>query len=178
MIDGPMYDFNLLVSRSHGGYPRARREILAILKALGDEQPTVSRTLARGLVGVKTSLAPRDVVRGLRALQERDPLLVQYTCKWLPVDAWGSSDVEAMKDAIRGLRDRIEPTDTWRMTLEKRRYTQHHQLELIRILAEPIDAKVDLTHPDKILRVDILGPHAAMSVLRPDDIFSTARPRG
>ena len=173
MIDGPMYDFNLLVSRSHGGYQRARREILAILKALGDEQPTVSR----GLIGVKTSLAPRDVIRGLRALQEGDPLVVQYTCKWLPVDAWGSSDVEAMKDAIRGLWDRIEPTDTWRMTLEKRRYTQHHQLELIRILAAPIDAKVDLTHPDKILRVDILGPHAATSVLRPDDIFSTAQPR-
>lgn len=177
MIDGPTYDFNLLVSRSHGGYRRARREIRAILKALGDEHPTVSRTLARGLIGVKTTLAPRDVVRGLRALQERDPLLVQYTCKWLPVDAWDSSDLEAMKDAVRGLRDRIEPTDTWRMTLAKRGYPEHHQLELIRILAEPIDAKVDLTHPDKILRVDILGPHAAMSVLTPDDIFSTARPR-
>jgi tRNA(Ser,Leu) C12 N-acetylase TAN1 len=161
----------------HGGYQRARRESLSILKALGDEQPTVSRTLVRDLIGVKTGLAPRDVIRRLRALQERDPLRVHYTCKWLPVDAWGSSDVEAMKDAIRGLRDRIEPTDTWRMTLEKRRYTQHHQLELIRILAAPIDAKVDLTHPDKILRVDILRPHAAMSVRTPDDIFSTARPR-
>jgi tRNA(Ser,Leu) C12 N-acetylase TAN1 len=170
-----VYDFNLLVSRSRGGYQRARREILAILKALGDEKPTVSRTLVRGLVGVKTSLAPRDVVRGLRARQGTDPLLVQYTCKWLPVDAWGSSDVEAMKDAIQRLRDRIEPTETWRMTLEKRQYTHYHQLELIRILAEPIAAKVDLAHPDKILRVDILGPHAAMSVLAPNEIFSVAR---
>jgi tRNA acetyltransferase TAN1 len=170
-----VYDFNLLVSRSRGGYPRARREILAILKALGDEKPTVSRTLVRGLIGVKTGLAPRDVVRGLRTLLGTNPLLVQYTCKWLPVDAWGSSDVEAMKDAIHRLRDRIEPTETWRMTLEKRRYTHHHQLELIRILAEPIAAKVDLVHPDKILRVDILGPHAAMSVLTPKDIFSVAR---
>ncbi len=171
-----VYDFNLLVSRSRGGYPRARREIRAILKALGDEKPTVSRTLVRGLIGVKTSLPPRDVVRGLRTLQGANPLLVQYTCKWLPVDTWGSSDVEAMKDTIYRLRDRIEPTETWRMTLEKRRYTQHHQLELIRILAEPIAAKVDLAHPDKILRVDILGSHAAMSVLTPDDIFSVARP--
>jgi tRNA(Ser,Leu) C12 N-acetylase TAN1 len=171
-----VYDFNLLVSRSRGGYPRARREILAILKALGDERPTVSRTLVRGLIGVKTSLAPRDVVRELRALQGTNPLLVQYTCKWLPVDAWGSSDVEAMKEAIHRLRDRIEPTETWRMTLEKRRYTPHHQMELIRILAEPIAAKVDLVHPDKILRVDILGLQAAMSVLTPNDIFSVAPP--
>lgn len=167
-----VYDFNLLVSRSRGGYRRARREIRVILKALGDEKPTVSRTLVRGLIGVKTRLAPRDVVRGLRTLHGANPLLVQYTSKWLPVDAWGSSDVEAMKEAIHRLRDRIEPTETWRMTLEKRQYTQHHQLELIRILAEPVAAKVDLAHPDKILRVDILGPHAAMSVLTPDDIFS------
>jgi tRNA acetyltransferase TAN1 len=124
---------------------------------------------------VKTSLAARDVVRGLRTLQGANPLLVQYTGKWLPVDTWGSSDVEAMKDTISRLRDGIAPTETWRMTLEKRQYTQHHQLELIRILAEPIAAKVDLAHPDKILRVDILGPHAAMSVLTPDDIFSVAR---
>jgi tRNA acetyltransferase TAN1 len=177
VIDGSTYNFNLLVSRSHGGHRRARREIRAILKVLGDEHPTVSRTVVRGLVGVKTSLAPRDVVRALRALQERDPRLVQYTCKWLPVDVWGPSDLEAMKQMIRDLRDRIESTDTWRMTLEKRGYTQHHQLELIRILAEPIEAKVDLTHPEKILRVDILGPHAAMSVHTPDDIFSTARAR-
>jgi len=168
------YDFNLLVSRSRGGYRRARREILVILKALGDEKPTVSRTLVRGLIGVKTRLVPRDVVRGLRTLQGTKPLLVQYTCKWLPIDAWGSSDVEAMKDAIHRLRDRIESTETWRMTLEKRRYPDHQQLELIRILAEPIAAKVDLVHPDKILRVDILGPQAAMSVLTPDDIFSVA----
>jgi len=170
-----VYDFNLLVSRSRGGYRRARGEIRTILRALGDEQPTVSRTLVRGLIGVKTRLAPRDVVRELRALHATNPLVVQYTCKWWPVDAWGSSGVDAMKDAIRRLRDRIEPTETWRMTLEKRRYPHHHQLELVRILAEPIAAKVDLVHPDRILRVDILGPHAGMSVLAPDDIFSAAR---
>jgi tRNA(Ser,Leu) C12 N-acetylase TAN1 len=96
---------------------------------------------------------------------------VQYT-RWLLVDV--GPDVEAMKDAVHRLRDRIEPTETWRMTLEKRRYTHHHQVELIRILADPIAAKVDLVHPDKILRVDILGPQAAMSVLTPGDIFSVA----
>ena len=68
----------------------------------------------------------------------------------------------------------MEEGETGGMTREKRRYPRHHQLELIRILAEPIAAKVELVHPDKIRRVDILGPHAAMSVLTPDDIFSVA----
>jgi tRNA acetyltransferase TAN1 len=173
-----MYDFNLLVSRSWGSYHRARSEILAILKALGDENPTVERTLARGLVGVKTSLEPREVIRHLRARQEREPDIVRYTCKWRPVDGWVPSDVGAMKGAIEQVRDRIGPGETWRMTLEKRRYTEHHQLELIRMLAEPIAAKVDLAHPDKIVRVEILGPDAAISVLRTDEIFSVAPPRG
>jgi tRNA acetyltransferase TAN1 len=172
-----MYDFNLLVSSSRVGYPRARREILAILEALGDENPTVTRTLARGLIGVKTRLEPRGVIRELCARQKQDAAPVRYTCKWLPVDGWVSSDVAAMKEAVDRLRDRIGPTETWRMTLQKRRYPQHHQLELIRILAESIAAKVDLVHPDKIIRVDILGPDAAVSVLAPDDIFSVGRPR-
>lgn len=172
------YDFNLLVTHPWRAYRRARAEILALLRTLGDDTPAVRRTLARGVIGVKTILDPRGVTKGLRALYERDPLVFNDTCTWLPVDVWVSAEVETMKQAIDRLRDRIEAGETWRMTLERRRYTRHHQLELIRLLAEPVTAKVDLVHPDKILRVDVLGRHAAISVLTPDDIFSVARPGG
>lgn len=170
-----MYDFNLLVSSSRGGYQAARREIGAILRAMGDEGPVVSRTPVRGLVGVRTGLEPRHVVRELRARQEREVGCPQHTCKWVPVEVWVSADVEAMKDMVHRLRDRIGPSETWRLTLHKHRYRLHHQIELVRILAEPVTAKVDLDHPDKILRVDIVGEQAAVSVLAPDEVFSVAR---
>ena len=142
-----------------------------------DQAPVVTRTPARGIIGVRTCLDPRSVIQGLRAMFEKDPLLLQHTCKWVPVDLWTDSELDSMKAAVVHLRDRIKARETGRMTVEKRRYSRYHTIELITALAELIHEKVDLTRPDKILRVDILGAHAALSVLTPNEIFSVVSPR-
>jgi len=171
-----MYDFNLLISYPWGVYGKAKREIVQVLELLGDEDPVVKRTIAEGIIGVKTSLDSREVVRGLRRLFEEDPFVFQYTLKWVPVDLWTLSDMDSMKEAVRNLRNRIHVGERWRMTVEKRRYNQHHKIEIIRELAELIDEKVDLENPEKILRVDIIGRYAGVSVLIPQEIFSVAKP--
>lgn len=61
------------------------------------------------------------------------------------------------------------------MTVEKRRYTALHKIDIIREVAELIDERVDLENPNKIVRIDIIGKHAGICVLRPDEVFSTAR---
>ena len=170
-----MYDFNLIVSCPWPFVGRARREIVHFLRLLGDEEFVVERTLARGIVGVKTRLDARDVVRQLRALFNEDPSRFQYTLKWVPVDLWTNSDIESMKIAVESVKDKIGPGERWRMTVEKRRYTMHHTIDIIGALAELIDEKVDLKNPDKILRVDIIGRFAGVSVLSPGEIFSTTR---
>jgi len=171
-----MYDFNLLVSYSWGVYGRAKKEIVQVLEMLGDGGPVVKRTIAEGIIGVKTRLDPREVVRGLRRLFDEDPSVLQYTLKWVPVDLWTLSDMDSMKEAVRKLRNGIREGERWRMTVEKRRYTQHHKIEIIRELAELIDEKVDLENPEKILRVDIIGRYAGISVLTPQEVFSVAKP--
>jgi len=171
-----MYDFNLLISCSWGTYKRAVEEIVRVLRALGDGEPLVRRTLAEGIIGVKTCLDPRMVVRELRRLFYEDPTVFQYTLKWVPVDLWTHSDMESMKEAVADLGKNIGTNETWRMTVEKRRYTRHHKIEIIRDLAELIDKRVNLEKPDKILRVDILGKYAGISLLKPQEIFSVMRP--
>jgi len=173
-----MYDFNLLVSYSWGVYGRAKKEIVQVLEMLGDEGPLVKRTIAEGIIGVRTSLDSREVVRGLRRLFNEDSFVLQYTLKWVPVDLWALSDMDSMKEAVRKLRNRIRAGEKWRMTVEKRRYSRHHKIEIIRELAEFIDEKVDLENPEKILRVDIIGGYAGMSVLKPTDIFSVSKAYG
>lgn len=170
-----MYDFNLLVSSPWGTYRRARGEITSVLAALGDGEPLVRGTLARGIVGVRTRLDPREVIRGLRGLFEEEPSRFQYTLKWVPVDLWTRSDLESMREAVAELGKGIAEGESWRMTVEKRRYTQYHKIEIIRYLAEHIDRKVNLENPDKILRIDIMGKYAGMSLLEPQDVFSAAR---
>jgi len=171
-----MYDFNFLISFPWGLYRRAKEEIAHVLKLLGDEKPLVKPTIAEGIIGVKARLDPREAVQGLRMLFDRDPLTFQHTLKWVPVDLWTHSDMESMKEAVIKLRNKIQAGERWRMTVEKRRYTQYHKIEIIRELANLIDEKVDLENPDKILRIDIIGKYAGMSVLTPQDVFSIAKP--
>jgi len=170
-----MYDFNLLVSCSWGVYRKAKKEILQVLGLLGDKQPFVKPTLAQGIIGVKTSLNPKQVVRELQRLFNDGQIAFEYTLKWVPVELWTSSGIESMKEAVVRLRDKIQPGDRWRITLEKRRYTLYHKVDIVQKLAESIYEKVDLEKPDKILRVDIIGKYAGISVLSPHDILSTTR---
>jgi tRNA acetyltransferase TAN1 len=170
-----MYDFNLLVSCSWGVYGKAKKEIIHILEMLGDESPLVKRTIAEGIIGVKTRLNSREVAYGLRRLFDEDHFAFQYTLKWVPVDLWTLSDMDSMKQGVRKLRNRIHVGERWRMTVEKRRYSLHHKIEVIREFADLIDEKVDLENPEKILRVDIIGRYAGISVLIPQDVFSVTK---
>lgn len=170
-----MYDFNLLVSYSWGVYGKAKKEIIHILETLGDEGPLVKRTIAEGIIGVKTRLNSREVIYGLRRLFDEDPFVFQYTLKWVPVDLWTFSDMDSMKEGVRKLRNRIHAGERWRMIVEKRRYGLHHKIEVIRELADLIDEKVDLENPEKILRVDIIGRYSGISVLTPQEVFSVAK---
>jgi len=171
-----MYDYGLLVSYGEGLYSRGRSEALTLLKELSDPEPKVRRTLAKGIMGVRTSLDPFEVVHELRKLYGEKPGLFGFCLKWVPVERWTFSDMESMRTAVEELRGRILEGERWRMTVEKRRYTLLHKSEIIKELAELIDRRVDLENYDKELRIDILGKYAGFSVLRRGDIFALAAP--
>jgi tRNA acetyltransferase TAN1 len=171
-----MYEFNLVVSCSWGAYGKAKEEILHILRMLNDENPVVKRTVAKGIIGVKTNLEPRGIVHRLRRMFNKDPFILQQTTKWVPVDLWTYSTLNSMRDAVKVLRNKIRAGEKWRMTMEKRRYTRYSKIEIITALAELVDEKVDLENPDKILRVDIIGRYTGFSVLTSQDIFSVSKP--
>jgi len=169
-------DANLLVSILWRAPGRARKEIVRHLRALGDASPVVTPTGRRGLVAVRTSLDPRAVVRALReavvACQER----FRATCKWVPVDLWTAVDVEAMRRGVSELQGRIAPTERWRMTVEKRAESAMPTPALIAALAGRVPGRVDLTHPDKIVIVQVFATGVALSVLAPADVFSIVPP--
>lgn len=171
-----VYDFNLLISYSPGFYAMARDEVREVLESLGASHPLISRTLAKGIMGVKTSLDPRQVIQGVRKIFEENPWRLRFTLKWISIDAWTSSDIEAMGGKVKELKDRISKGEKWRMTVEKRRYTKHHKIEIIEAIADLIDEKVDLENPDKILLLEIIGQYAGISILKPEEIFSTTKP--
>jgi len=142
------------------------------LSSLGDSSPVVERTIARGILGVRTSLDPRRVVAMLNQLVAENPNAINYVLKLRPVDLWTTPTLEDLKFAISSLKGQISVGERWGMEVELRRFTALHKMEIIEPLAELIDEKVDLRNPDKIVRIEILGNAAAVSVLRREDVFS------
>lgn len=172
----PEPDFNLLVSTHPFAPGRARREIADRLRGVTEAAPDALANLARGIFAVKVALDPREVVRRLRALCERQPRAFHYTLKWVPVDRWARAELPAMKEAVAQLRQKIEPNETWRMTVERRTVTTGIDPSgLIRSLAELIDAKVDLGHPDKMVLAQLFDSWVAFSIVAPNEVFSVVK---
>jgi tRNA(Ser,Leu) C12 N-acetylase TAN1 len=166
----------LLVSHLRGRYGKARREILRTLRRLGDEHPAVERTDVQGIALVHTGLDARDVVHRCRELfLEGVPF--EHAIKWVPVDYWCEPDLEAMRSLFEErVRDQIALDETWGMQVEKHRWQRYRTRDIVVHLARAIDRKVNLDHPDKLVRVDVLGRQVTVSVLRPGDVFSITAP--
>jgi len=91
------------------------------------------------------------------------------------VDHWCERDLEAIRMLlVKKIRDQIAPDETWGMKVEKRCWQDYRTRDIVAHLARAIDRKVDLDHPDKLVRVDVVGARVAVSVLRADDVFSSA----
>jgi tRNA acetyltransferase TAN1 len=169
-------EFNLLVSAQPFALGRARREIATRLRTLTGVAPEVMQTLACGILAVRVTIDPREVVQRLRVLCERRPSAFRYTLKWVPVDRWARPELPALREAVTQLRRRIGPNETWRMTVERRTDTTGLDPgQVIRSLAELIDARVDLGHPDKIVLVQLFDDWVSSSVVAPRETFSLVK---
>lgn len=164
---------DLLVSYPWHRYYRARREVRRVLRRLGDDAPRMQWTSVEGIAIVHTSLDPRRVVAGCRELLCSGQEMFEYAVKWAPVDHWCDTDLEAIRQVMeQQVVPRIAPTETWALQVNKRRWQLYHTAEIVEALAPLIDRKVDLSSPDRIVRVDVIGDRTAIAVLRPDEIFS------
>lgn len=145
-----------------------------MLRRLGDDQATMEWTVVNGISVLHTALDGRQVIAKCRALLREGEVAFEFAVKWVPVDHWCDTDLDAMKLVIEDhVTGRIAPTETWAMKVHKRRWQTYHTDEIVDYLAPSIDRPVDLTVPDKIVWVDVIGRNTAVSVLRPEEIFSS-----
>jgi tRNA acetyltransferase TAN1 len=164
---------DLLISYSWNHFSSARDEAVRLLKQYGDPEPRVEKTSVPGIAIAHTALNNRDVVKKCKELFQTERAF-QFAIKWVPVDFWCDTNLDAMKKVIEEeIRDRIKENETWAMKVEKRCWQQYHTRELIEYLAPSIARKVNLGDPDQILRIDVLGKRTAISLLKPDEIFSS-----
>ena len=134
-------------------------------------KPTFLKSKYHGIFLINVS-KPKEVVKKLKALSKKNKELFGKTYRYIPVDKWVSSKVTDMAKAIKSLVPKIGLNEKWKMDLEKRYYHKYDYNELILKLTEVVNReKIDLKKPQKIIKVEIIGSSAAITLLEPDELF-------
>jgi len=171
MID----DFNLLATTARGNERAMCNELLYLLKEeLGDSQAQTAKTKIRGLIVGKTSLDPLVVMEKFRKILTERPYEFRYALRIVPVQKVVLTDLAEIKKATQEMALKIEETQTFRVTIEKR-FTGLHSREIIDAAAGDITRKVDLKKPDWILQIEVLGRLTGISLLKPNDILAVVK---
>jgi tRNA acetyltransferase TAN1 len=163
--------FNLIVSTYRFREEEAQDEILKMLEIFGDPEAESEITEVKGLILARTSLEPLVVIDDLKELVASEPWQLRYILRVLPVQVIVPTRLDDISQAARDLAPKIG-NDTFRVTVEKR----HNSLsskQVIDAITGQISNKVNLKDPGRVILVQILGGVTGLSILRPNQIFSS-----
>ena len=166
-----MGGFNLVFSTSRFREEEAQDEILDLLDMFGDGDAEAEITEVKGLLLAQTALDPFAVVDKLKGLVASEPWQVRYILRVLPIEAVVPTELDAIRQAAKELAAKIGK-DSFRITVEKR-HSPLESIEVIKVIAGEIESKVDLENPGWIVLVEVVGNQTGVSVIRPDQVFSS-----
>jgi tRNA acetyltransferase TAN1 len=126
----------------------------------------------KGMILVRTSLDPLTVINKLKELVISEPWQLRYILRVLPIQVVVPTRLDTITDAASELISKIGK-DTFRVTVEKRHNNSLGSMQIIKSIAERIDNRVNLEEPDWVILVQVLGAVTGVSILRPNQIFSS-----
>ncbi|MFX0042659.1 MAG: THUMP domain-containing protein [Candidatus Hodarchaeota archaeon] len=167
-----MKNFNLLVSTSRFNEINAKAELWFTLLICGDDYPIISRLNFPGLVTGLTNLSTRQVILKIKKILEKDPYFFQFILKIIPIDFVCETNSQVISQLVElHYRDYFNNTDSFKISLKRRKHEQIERANFIQKLAKNIPNKVDLENPDKFIRIEILGNICGISFLSKGDII-------
>jgi len=169
-----MVEANLIVSYdpSHAG--SAKEEVKNVLKEVKHDFKHLKSNID-GLFNLKVKDA-KKTVKNLGKLCGKKPEFFEKTFNWIPIDKWCKSTVKDMQKVVKKMEKDIKKTEKWKMELNKRHYKKGDTVQLILKLTEVVDKpKVDLKKPQKIIKVEIAGNKAGLSLLKADELLNTIK---
>lgn len=169
-------DFNLLVTTPRGSEEDACSEMWYLIGEMGDRGVQVDKTGVAGLIAVKTSLGSLEVIENLRMILKERPHELRYTLRVIPIEKVVRTNLADIEQAVAELSSKIGKDETFRVTVEKR-FTSASTEDIIEIAAARIQRKVDLTNPDRIVLIEVVGGFTGVSIVKPKDILSTTKER-
>jgi len=165
---------NLIITCSRHLEEEAVKEISKILQALGDTESKVEVSEFSGIIIANTSLNPFDVVQEIRKKILAEPWSMRYCHRFIPIQESTETVLEEIVKAVQKHVNTMKPTDSYRITIEKRGSNLSSK-EIIDAIANNIHNKVSLEAFDWNIIIEVLGRVAGISVLKEHDIVSTLK---
>ncbi|VVB80827.1 Uncharacterised protein [uncultured archaeon] len=163
---------NLLVSYNpNAGYFSGKAEIHNLLVKFGDQKEEME-LMVPGIIGVKTKLDARNLIEDLRERYVSDPNVLSATLKWVPADYWCDATVDVIVKTVKEeVKDMFLRDDVYAIEVINHKSDLHHE-QIIEAIVPWLKGKVDLEHPQKILRIELFDKQASVTLLLPKNIFS------
>ncbi|MCX8193856.1 MAG: THUMP domain-containing protein [Candidatus Pacearchaeota archaeon] len=167
-----MAEINLLVTFDPVHQESAKKEIETLLKELNESGKIVK--ISNGLAQL-TVKDPRKLIDKLLGIIKKEVEKFNYTFNWWPVDVWCKAEIKEMQKAIAEIQKGIKNEEKWKMELAKRETMKEYPKDLIIKLTDVVNKpKVDLSNPDKIIKVEIIGDKAAITLTEKNKVFNTS----
>jgi len=157
---------------AHAG--KARDEVSGLLDALKVKAEFLeSKTDGLFLLNVAK---PKELTKKLNS--KANAKKFNYTFHWVPIDKWVSSKIEDMAKVMKEIDAKMDPKESWKLDLSKRSY-EAETPKLIMKLTENINKpKVDLKNPKKVVKVEIVGKKAGISLLDSSELLDVPKLKG
>lgn len=163
---------NLVASTFRHGEQDARNELDETLREFGDPCPECSLSKISGIVFAYSNIDPFEVIVKFRRLVKIEPWKVHYILRILPIEIILPTSIENIVTASVDLGKKIQSHESFKITIEKR-HTSVSSSEVIAEVAKMFTNKVSLKGPDWIILIEIIGSLSGVSVLRPNQVFSS-----
>jgi tRNA acetyltransferase TAN1 len=169
-------DFNLLITTSRGNEDNVCSEIWHLLGEIGDTAATVDKTGITGLIVAKTAFNPFEIIEKFRGILKERPWEFRYTLRVIPIEKVVPTDLKEIERAATELASKIKENETFRVTVEKR-FTKISSKDIVEAAAANIERRVNMTSPDKIVLIEVVGGFTGISVIDSMGILSVMKER-
>ncbi len=136
--------------------------------ALGDAK--IKRLRWKGVLLVRSKVTKEEALKSLKEFE------TTAIFKVIPIEKIVKSKKEIIiEEAFKLARARINEGDSFAVRCRRRgnwiRSSKEIEIELGAKIKDEINAKVDLTNPKWIVRIEVLGGKTGISVIKPDEIL-------
>jgi tRNA acetyltransferase TAN1 len=163
--------FNLIASTFRYREIQAEQELGKILNILGDPLPEIRSTAISGLLIGRTRLDPFSISQNLVRLLNDEPWVFKYVQRVIPIQKVVNTELDRIRECVRDIASKIQPSETYRITVEKRHNTIS-STDIIYSCASTVDRKVNLANPDWIVLIEVIQTVTGLSIVKPYHVFS------